>query len=109
LCERLELPRALKWLSLGCGSAGQEIQAARPGLFATMEAIDLSPVSLQIAREQVQAQGVESIEFREDLNRIEPRKGRFEVVVMSMSPHHVDKLERLLDQIEQTFVPGGLQ
>lgn len=108
LCERLGLDGNLRWLSLGCGAAGQEILSAHARLFGAMEAVDLSPVSLQIARDRAGAEGVDCIEFREgDVNRIDLPEARFDVVFMNMSLHHVEKLERLLNQIERTLVPGG--
>jgi len=108
LCERIGLARDLRWLSLGCGAAGQEMLAARNGLFASMEAVDISQVSLEIARASAEAQGIANIEFREgDLNRISLPEAKFDVVLMNMSLHHVEKLERLLDEVHRTLVPGG--
>ncbi|MEO8198516.1 MAG: class I SAM-dependent methyltransferase, partial [Thermoanaerobaculia bacterium] len=108
LCERIELPRNLRWLSLGCGTAGHELLAARLGLFATMEAVDLSPVSLSIARTAAAEARLESIEFAEgDLNRIEIPEASCDVVMMNMSLHHVENLERLLAQIDRALRPGG--
>ncbi len=108
LCERLALPRDLHWLSLGCGTAGHELLAARLGLFSSMEAIDLSPVSLEIARGAAAAEGLACIEFRAgDLNRLSLRAASCDVVLMNMSLHHVAQLERLLEEIEQALRPGG--
>lgn len=108
LCERLALPGDSRWLSLGCGTAGHELLAARLGLFASMEAVDLSPVSLEIARAAAAAEGLGNIAFRpDDLNQITLSEGSFDVVLMNMSLHHVAKLERLLDEIERALRPGG--
>ncbi len=108
LCERIGLPRDLHWLSLGCGAAGQELFAARGGLFASMEAVDISRVSLGIAKASADAQGIASIAFREgDLNRISLPEAQFDVVLMNMSLHHVERLEHILDEVHRALVPGG--
>lgn len=108
LCERLGVPAGQRWLSLGCGTAGHELLLARLGLCGSLEAVDLSPVSLEIARAAASAEGLTNITFRQDdLNRIELPADSFDVVLMNMSLHHVARLERLLDQIEAALRPGG--
>jgi O-antigen biosynthesis protein len=108
LCERIALPGNLRWLSLGCGSGGQELLVARLGLCASIEALDLSPVALAIAGSAATEQGLTTISFRqENLNRVELPEAKFDVVLMNMSLHHVEKLDRLLEQVECALCPGG--
>ena len=64
LAERLSIPRTGHWLSLGCGSAGLEIFAAGEGLFRSLTAYDVSPASLDQARQAAASRGLENLEFR---------------------------------------------
>jgi ubiquinone/menaquinone biosynthesis C-methylase UbiE len=106
--ERLGIPRGGRWLSLGCGPAGTEIWASRIGLFKEMEALDVSPGSIEQARKAAEERGVSNIRFGQaDLNALDLPGCRFDVAVMSMSLHHVKNLEGTLHQVRRTLVPGG--
>ena len=48
--ERHSIPRDGRWLSVGCGTGGTEIAAARWGLFGSLQGLDASPESIEIAR-----------------------------------------------------------
>lgn len=97
-----------RWLSLGCGTAGQEIFAARMGLVGTMVALDTAPGALEIARAACEREGVAGFEFGPvDLNAPRLPRGPFDVVLMNMSLHHVRELEQLLEAVRQVMVPGG--
>src|SRR5215471_3914268 len=71
LGARLQSPRTGRWLSLGCGAAGQEIFAAVHGLFGSMDAFDASPQSIEQAKQAAEQQGIQQITFASaDLNHI---------------------------------------
>ncbi|HEY6065248.1 MAG TPA: class I SAM-dependent methyltransferase [Thermoanaerobaculia bacterium] len=106
--DRFQIPRGGAWVSLGCGAAGQEIHAARAGLFGSLLALDASEASLEQARKDAAAQGVTNIEFGSvDLNRVSLRPESFDVVLMNMSLHHVRRLPEILDEILRALRPDG--
>lgn len=109
IAERLAIPKTGRWLSLGCGSAGLEIFASINGLFRTLVAFDVSPVSIEAAQKAAAAHGVANIEFRAglDLNRVDLPRGEYDVVLMNMSLHHVRELESLLDRVGAALKPEG--
>jgi ubiquinone/menaquinone biosynthesis C-methylase UbiE len=108
LVERNRIPRTGRWLSLGCGSAGIEIFAAKQGLFRSMLALDASPASLEAARKAAQAEGVTNIEFGPaDLNRLDLPPSEYDVVLMNMSLHHVRELRDTISQVHRTLRPDG--
>jgi ubiquinone/menaquinone biosynthesis C-methylase UbiE len=108
LARRLEVPSSSRWLSIGCGAAGQEIGAAQEGLFAHLDAIDIAPAALEEARRVAAAAGVGNVTFRElDFHRLEPRPESYDVVFMNMSLHHVAELDQLLSRIAASLTPNG--
>jgi ubiquinone/menaquinone biosynthesis C-methylase UbiE len=108
LIERLRIPKAARWLSLGCGPAGVEIFIAKLHLVSSMVALDSSPVSLDQARKAAAAEGVVNVEFGQaDLNRLELPPAAYDVVLMNMSLHHVKEIRSLLSEVSRTLRPGG--
>jgi ubiquinone/menaquinone biosynthesis C-methylase UbiE len=109
LIERLRIPNTARWLSLGCGAAGTEIFIAKLGLVSSLVALDSSPASLEQARQAAEAEGVTSVEFGQaDLNRLQPPKAGYDVVLMNMSLHHVKEIRALLSRVRRALRPGGL-
>src|SRR5262249_29728660 len=105
---RAGIPKGGRWLSLGCGAADQEIHAASQGLFASMLALDASPVSLERGRKTASDRGISSIEFREvDFNRLNLPAEAFDVVLMGMSLHHVLELGYVLSQVRRSMKRSG--
>jgi ubiquinone/menaquinone biosynthesis C-methylase UbiE len=108
LVKRLGIPGTGHWLSLGCGSAGTEIDAAGRGMFASMQAFDVAARAIEEARRGAAAKGIDTIEFDVlDFNRPALPRAAFDVVMMCMSLHHVAKLERVLRSIRTALKPGG--
>src|ERR1700753_1463651 len=61
--KRLRIAPDGHWLSLGCGSAGTEIEARRKRLFGSMVALDVAPRAIDEGQRAAAAQGVDGIEF----------------------------------------------
>lgn len=108
LAERLRIPIAGRWLSLGCGVAEQEIIAAKAGLFGSLTALDASPASLEEGRRAAAEQGISTIEFGTvDFNRFDPPPENYDVVLMNMSLHHVKELRSVLARVHRTLRRDG--
>lgn len=108
LARRLRIPPDSRWLSVGCGAAGTEIQSATEGLFASLDGIDISTASLEAGRRAAAAAGVDNITFLErDFYSLEPGRDSYDVVFMNMSLHHVDDLDGLLGRIARCLRPEG--
>jgi len=101
-------PRAL---SLGCGSGALERDLVRRSLVGRIEAIDLSPTALELARQAAAGEGLAGIDYREgDLNALtlDPPPGGYDAVFCHQSLHHVAALERCLDSARAALRPGGI-
>lgn len=108
LVRRLRIAPSSRWLSVGCGAAGQEIAAAEAGLLEHMDAIDISPAALEEARRVAEAAGVRNVDFLEtDFHAFEPAAESYDVVFMNMSLHHVEDLDSLLSRISAALRPDG--
>ncbi len=108
LVERLQIPPSSRWLSVGCGAAGQEVGAAQQGLFAHLDAIDISRSALEEGRRLAAAAEVENISFIEaDFGQHELCPESYDVVFMNMSLHHVKELDAFLARIAACLRPGG--
>ncbi len=108
LVERLQIPPSSRWLSVGCGAAGQEVGAAQQGLFAHLDAIDISRSALEEGRRLAAAAEVENISFIEaDFGQHELCPESYDVVFMNMSLHHVKELDVFLARIAACLRPAG--
>ncbi|MCP4545475.1 MAG: class I SAM-dependent methyltransferase [bacterium] len=103
-----KIPSSTRWLSIGCGTADQELIAAREGLFESLDAIDVSRTALDKARRSAASSGITNISFIElDFNKIEPPAEPYDVIFMNMSLHHVKELDELLSRIHASLHPEG--
>jgi SAM-dependent methyltransferase len=108
LARRLEIPPGGTWLSMGCGGGQLEVHLAKEGIFKSMEAFDLSPKAIEAAQRLARDNGLTHLTFRVgDFDELPFQKAQFDVVVMSMSLHHVKELEQLLDRVSQVLKEGG--
>ncbi len=108
LVERLGIPPESHWLSVGCGTAGYEVGAAQTGLFAHLDAIDISSSALEAGRKTAAAAGVDNISFIEAdfaQHRLAPES--YDVAFMNMSLHHVEELDAFLSRIAACLGPDG--
>lgn len=97
-----------RWLSLGCGSGGQEMYAVDQKLCARLDAYDISPQSIAQATQTAKERGLSNIYFDVgNFHEIPLPKHQYDVVIMSMSLHHVAELNRLLPRLGHTLKPGG--
>jgi SAM-dependent methyltransferase len=96
-------------LSLGCGSGAIERALVDAGAITKCLALDLSEGQLERARRLAEAPIYQGIEYRRaDLNRLDLPERRFDLVLASMSLHHVHELEHLAEQINRCLTPTGV-
>ena len=82
---------------------------ARAGIADDIDAIDGSPVSINIAREKASEERLSMIHYRvADLNRVRLPRGLYEAVVFHQSLHHVSSVEKLLERVLVSLKPNGL-
>ncbi|MEZ2227125.1 class I SAM-dependent methyltransferase [Microcoleus sp.] len=95
-------------LSIGCGVGNHEILMAKLGLATQIDAFDFSESSLEIARKDAAAAGVEINFYQDDFNlfTIDDSK-KYDLVFCSGSLHHVRELERCLSIVRKCLKPDG--
>lgn len=95
-------------LSIGCGVGNHEILMAKLGLVTQIDAFDFSESSLEIARKDAAAAGVEINFYQDDFNlfAIDDNK-KYDLVFCSGSLHHVRELERCLSIVQKCLKPDG--
>lgn len=95
-------------LSIGCGVGNHEILMAKLGFASQIDAFDFSESSLEIARKDAAAAGVEINFYQDDFNlfTIDETK-KYDVVFCSGSLHHVRELERCLSIVRKCLKPDG--
>ena len=97
-------------LSLGCGTGAHELIMARTGKIRRIDAFDLSPKSIEIARANARAAGAECIHFFEagfDDFHLKLGDARYDLICFFGSLHHVRELEIVLETVDRLLLPGG--
>jgi SAM-dependent methyltransferase len=94
-------------LEYGCGPGSQAYHLARHG--ARVTGIDISPVAIDMAREQGEREGVaDTLDFRVmDAEHLDFPDATFDVVCGSGIIHHLD-LERAYAELARVLRPGGV-
>jgi len=95
-------------LSIGCGVGNHEILMAKLGFVSQIDAFDFSEKSLEIARKDAAAAGVDINFYQDDFNlfSIDDSK-KYDLVFCSGSLHHVRELERCLSIVRKCLKPDG--
>jgi SAM-dependent methyltransferase len=97
-----------RFLSLGSGPGGIEIEAVRNAPKTEALCLDINTELLQMGRERAAALNLD-VRFAEaDLNIVRIPPNTFDVVLCHASLHHVIELEALSDQIRGALRPGGI-
>lgn len=111
VAETYLLPRgALRGLSLGCGTGGNEVIWARTGAFGRLEGVDVSPRRIEAATAAAARAGLgEVLGFRTmDVSRVADGGERFDVLLGLQSLHHFDHLAQTAGRLAALLEPGGL-
>jgi ubiquinone/menaquinone biosynthesis C-methylase UbiE len=102
--------KSLRALSVGCGDGSRECVWARTGRFASIDACDVSPRDIDLARRRAQADGLEDV-LRFDVAdayelAYEPES--FDLIIGEDSLHHLTPLDDLFARFERSLRPDGM-
>ncbi len=97
-------------LSLACGTGGHELIVAACGKVARIDAFDLSPKSVAIARDKARDAGIGNVNFFEaGFDDFDARLGdaTFDLVCFFGSLHHIREIDTVLATVHRRMTPGG--
>lgn len=96
-------------ISLGCGDGMLDRQLRERGICDSLEGVDISSKSLQVARLRAEEQGLTGMEYAlGDLNRLALEPGSCDLAVFQQSLHHVADLEGCLGEVRKALRARGL-
>lgn len=99
-CDRL--------LSIGCGVGNHEIFMAELGFAKHIDAFDLSETSIEIAKKNAEAAGVNINFYQDNFNTFSINLNlKYDIIFCSGSLHHVTELERCLLNIRNNLKVNG--
>lgn len=105
--ERVRLRPDMDVLEVGCGT-GLLTLLLRPQV-RSVTGIDNSEGMLGVLEARIREQGVTGVTTRlMDLEAPDPWEGRYDLVVSSMTLHHIRNVPRLLHQCSSVLKPGGI-
>lgn len=95
-------------VSFGCGLGAFERSAIRAGIALEIDAFDISPRSVEAARDAAREEGMHCIAYRiGDFDNPRLLRQRYDVALFHASLHHVSELERLFRRLAFALKPGG--
>lgn len=99
----------LKMLSPGCGTGNKELKFAVFSCFFSIEAFDVSPDRIEIAKRILSGTGYKNINyFVSDAAGFDYGINKYDVIVFDSFLHHIKNQDRLLEKIRDSLNPGGL-
>ncbi|MCD6595722.1 class I SAM-dependent methyltransferase [bacterium] len=99
----------MKGLSLACGTGNREIYWAKLADFAKIDAFDISPARIEVARKLAKTENLDHIISFEvgDVLEMEFEKNAYDVVFIEQALHHFSPLDKILVKIENVLKPDG--
>jgi ubiquinone/menaquinone biosynthesis C-methylase UbiE len=107
VAKRLAKREGTRFLSLGCGPGGMEIEYAKASPGSHFVCMDLNAGLLDLGRERARELGLDMEFVPCDLNVVELPRNAFDVVYCAASLHHVIELEHVAGEISRALVPDG--
>lgn len=96
-------------LSLGCGMGALERSVRTNGLCDHVTGIDLSPVTLEIARARAREEGITGITYEAgDMNRLLLPRNTYDLILIHQALHHVIGVEKLVGRIARALTSDGV-
>ena len=104
--QAIPLATSMQVLEYGCGT-GMVSRALSPNVEKIL-AVDTSPRMLEVLRQKARAEGIANIEtLAHDLTQHPLSAENFDLVMSSMTLHHIPDIEALLPRLLATLKPGG--
>lgn len=104
--QAIPLARTMQVLEYGCGT-GMVSRGLSPQV-ATILAVDTSPQMLEVLRQKAGEEGIGNIKtLAHDLTKQPLPDQNFDLVMSSMTLHHIADIEPLLQRFFATLKPGG--
>jgi SAM-dependent methyltransferase len=96
-------------LSIGCGTGAAERQAIQEGVCQFMDGIDISPVSIEMAKQAASKAGLDGRLHYSigNLNTLQLPKRYYDFALCVGSIHHVENLEHLFNELKMSLKPGS--
>jgi O-antigen biosynthesis protein len=97
-------------LSIGCGMGAGDRQALAAGLCSRLDGFDLSPKSIEMARQHAEQAGFgDRVRYWvDDANTLTLPENHYDIALAFGAVHHIKELERLCEQLERTLKPDSL-
>lgn len=97
-----------KMLSIGCGKGGLERNLASLGAFLSCDAFDITPASIEQAKEQSEKMGFSNIFYQVvDIEIANLPIGYYDAVWFNGSLHHIEKLEYVCAAVAKSLKFNG--
>lgn len=99
----------LKLLSPGCGTGSKELKFSNFKNFCLIEAFDISPKRIAIAKETAERMGVKNIIYSvSDAILFNFEKNKYDVIVFDSFLHHIKNLDEILAQVYNSLKQDGI-
>lgn len=95
-------------LFVSCGNGAIERDCYRNGLISSVEAFDIMPELIDVARKHADEIGMPAQYSLQDGNKVELQHARHDLVVNHAACHHIANIDRLTRQIWRSLAPGGI-
>lgn len=100
--------RFRKGLSLGCGEGRMERPLLKEGICEHVTGIDVADEALAAARSIAAEEGLNAEYQRQDMNFLDLKDQKFDLIVAQTSLHHIVHLENVAEKIYNALTDDGI-
>lgn len=95
-------------LSVGCGSGDLERHLAKLDAFQTLDALDIAPASIEIAKQKAAEENIKGINYQcQNVEECSFPGKDYNAVFYNMSLHHIFNIEKILEKTQKVMKPDG--